>query len=80
MARELKLLNLGTISIDGTKLNANANIHKSIRYDRARELRRQLEIEVQELMKKAETADGSGDGHLGCTTARSLVRYLRGAA
>ena len=35
MARELKLLRVGTVSVDGTKVDANANKRNSIRYDRA---------------------------------------------
>ena len=42
-------------------MNANANIHKSIRYDRAVELREQLQNEIAELVKKAETADAAPD-------------------
>ena len=57
LALELKLLKVGTISVDGTKINANANIHRSIRYDRAVELRAQLKLEISELMKKAEQSD-----------------------
>ena len=57
LAKELKLLKVGTISVDGTKLNANANIHKSIRYDRAVELRDQLRLEIDELLKNAESSD-----------------------
>jgi transposase len=60
LATELKLLKVGTISVDGTKINANANIHKSIRYDRAVELREQLKLEISELMAKAKTADAAG--------------------
>lgn len=57
LARELKLLRLGTVSVDGTKLKANASKHKNVRYDRAGELHEQLELEVRELMKQAEEAD-----------------------
>lgn len=60
LAKELKLLKVGTISVDGTKINANANIHKSIRYDRAVELRGQLRLEIAELMAKAKSADAAG--------------------
>ena len=59
LAKELKILKVGTISVDGTKINANANIHKSIRYDRAVELRDQLKLEIADLMTKAETADAA---------------------
>ena len=58
LAKELKILKVGTVSVDGTKIDANANIHKSVRYDRANELREQLKLEISELVKKAESADG----------------------
>ena len=35
LAKELKLLRVGTVSVDGTKVDANANKRNSIRYDRA---------------------------------------------
>lgn len=60
MARELKLLRVGTVSVDGTKLDANASRRRSIRYDRARELREQLRVEIEGLMGEAERAD-AGD-------------------
>ncbi|MCH7631398.1 MAG: IS1182 family transposase [Proteobacteria bacterium] len=60
LARELKLLKVGMVSVDGTKLDANANKHRSVRYDRARELVDQLKLDVDELISKAEQADGSG--------------------
>ena len=61
IAKELKLLKVGTVSVDGTKIDANANIHKSVRYDRAIELRAQLKLEIAELMTKAESADAVGE-------------------
>ena len=61
IAKELKILKVGTVSVDGTKIDANANIHKSVRYDRATELREQLKLEISELMKKAESADATGE-------------------
>ena len=59
LARELKLLKVGTVSVDGTKLKANANKCRSIRYDRAGELVEQLDLEVRELMDRAERTDQS---------------------
>jgi flagellar hook-basal body complex protein FliE len=62
MAKELGILKIGTVSTDGTKIKANASIHKSIRYDRASELEEQLNEEISELMEKAEAADNdNGD-------------------
>ena len=52
------MLKVGTISVDGTKIAANASKRKSIRYDRAGELVDQLELEIQQLMEQAEQTDG----------------------
>ena len=62
MAQELKLLKVGRVSVDGTTLRANASKNRNVRYDRAGELVKQLELEVRELMEQAERADrGEGD-------------------
>src|SRR5208283_292032 len=57
VAREMKLLKVGTVSVDGTHIRANASKHKSLRYDRAGELERLLEKDVAELMARAEKSD-----------------------
>ncbi len=61
LARELKLLKVGLVSVDGTKIEASANKHRSVRYDRAGELVEQLELEIADLMSRADAADGSGE-------------------
>lgn len=61
LARELKLLKVGTVSVDGTKIDANASKHKSVRYDRAKALRDKLEADIAALMVEAENADAAGD-------------------
>ena len=61
MARQVKKLKkVGGISVDGTKIKANASKHKAVSYKRAGEIIEELEAEVQELMKMAEEADGRG--------------------
>jgi transposase len=57
LARESGLLRLGTVSIDGTKIDANASKIRSIRYDRAKELRAKLAADIAALSAKAEAAD-----------------------
>jgi transposase len=57
LAREMKLLRVGTISVDGTHIKANASKHKSVRYDRAGELEQKLRKDIAELMAKAERSD-----------------------
>lgn len=66
LAQELKLAKLGqiTVSVDGTKVLANASKHAAVSYARAGEMIAQLELEVQQLLEKAEQADATplGDG------------------
>ncbi len=57
LARESGLLRLGTVSIDGTKLDANASKIRSVRYDRAKALREKLAADIAELTARAEAAD-----------------------
>jgi ppGpp synthetase/RelA/SpoT-type nucleotidyltranferase len=52
-------LKVGTVSIDGTKIKANASINKSVRYDRAGELETQLKLEIEELMNKAAESENT---------------------
>ena len=61
LARESGLLRLGTVSIDGTKIDANASKIRSIRYDRAKELRAKLAADIAALSAKAEAADAEDD-------------------
>ena len=61
LAKELKLLRVGRVSVDGTKMKANASKRRSIRYDRAVQLRGQLREEVRDLLGKAERADSKDE-------------------
>jgi transposase len=58
LAQELKLLHLGTVSLDGTHLKANAAKDQNITYARATKLRSELQADVKELLEQAEVADG----------------------
>ncbi len=59
IANQMKLLKLGSVSLDGSKINANASKHKALSYEHACKLEAQLKTEVAELLKKAEDADHS---------------------
>lgn len=49
LAREMGMLSLGTVGLDGTKIHANASRHSALSYERAGKLEAQLEAEVAEL-------------------------------
>jgi transposase len=53
------LVNLGTVSLDGTKIKANASKHKALSWEYAKKLEAQLKGEVEELLRLAEEADNS---------------------
>lgn len=61
LAKETGLLRVGTVSIDGTKMEASASKIKSVRYDRAKALRGKLAADIAALTAKAEAADASNE-------------------
>jgi transposase len=57
MATEMKLLKLGTVCLDGTKIHANASRHSALSHGHIVKLEAQLKREVQELLALAEATD-----------------------
>jgi transposase len=59
VARENQLSRFGTVSLDGTKIHANASRHRALSDGYADDLEAQLKAEVQELLALAEAADAA---------------------
>ena len=57
IARQMKLLKLGTVALDGTKVHANASRHSALSYGYAQKIEAQLQAEVEELLARAAAAD-----------------------
>lgn len=57
LARELGLVKVGTVAIDGTKVKANASKHAAASHKRAKQIEEELGREVDRLMRLAEQAD-----------------------
>jgi len=57
LAREMGVLKMGTVALDGTKVHANASRHSALSYEYAGKIEAQLQAEVAELMARAEAAD-----------------------
>ena len=57
LAQAMKLVKLGQISLDGTKIKANASKHKALSYGHIEKLEAQLRDEVRALLKKAAEID-----------------------
>jgi transposase len=60
MAHELGVLKLGEVSLDGTKIAANASKHHALSWGYAERLEQQLKAEVQTLLERAAAVEGPG--------------------
>jgi IS5 family transposase len=56
---QMGVLTLGKVSLDGSKIKANASRHRALSYSHACKQEAQLKTEVEELLRKAEAADRS---------------------
>ena len=65
LARELGLARFGKLSIDGTKVRANASKHKAMSYGRMQEEERRLAGEIDALVRAARDADAAEDERFG---------------
>jgi transposase len=61
VAKVMGLFKLGKVSLDGTKVKANASKHKAMSWGYANKLEEQLLREVKELFRRAEQADAEDD-------------------
>ena len=57
LARELGLVKLGTIAVDGTKIKANASRHKAMSYARMQSAEIELKAQIAALVQKAKNTD-----------------------
>ncbi len=57
LAREMGLVKLGTIAVDGTKIKANASRHKAMSYGRMQTAEAELKAQIAALLKKASNTD-----------------------
>ena len=57
LAREMGLVKLGTIAVDGTKIKANASRHKAMSYGRMQTTEIELKAQIAALMQKAKNTD-----------------------
>ena len=64
IARQMKLLKLGSVALDGTKVHANASRHSALSYGHAQKIEAQLEAEVKEMRARGGCRSGAAaQGH-----------------
>jgi transposase len=59
LARELGLVKLGTVAIDGTKIKANASRHKAMSYERMQQAELELKAQIDALLERAKSTDAA---------------------
>ena len=64
LAKVMGVFKLGKVSLDGTKIKANASKHKAMSWGYANKLEEQLRREVQELLRRAEQADAEDEAEI----------------
>jgi len=62
---EAGLVKLGTLALDGSKVQANASKHKAMSYERMQEQEKRLEQEIASLLARAEQTDCAEDKRFG---------------
>src|SRR6202162_4429283 len=74
LAREMGLLKLGTVALDGTKIHANASRHSALSYEHAGKIETQWKAEVAELPARTEAADQAEAAVDGMSIPAELAR------
>jgi transposase len=77
VAQETGTAKLGRVSLDGTKVKANASKHKAMSYGRMEEKEQQLQEEVKELLAKAGATDDEEDQRHGNQRGDDLPEELQ---
>lgn len=63
IGQEMKLVKMGNIYIDGTKIQANASRHKAMSYEHMKRQEEQLEQEIKQLLAMASAQDEKENSH-----------------
>jgi transposase len=61
LCAEAGMVNVGLVSLDGTKVKANASRHKAMSYEYMQKEEERLQKEIAELLSKAESTDAAED-------------------
>jgi len=73
LSRELGLVQLGHLSIDGTKVKANASKHKAMSYKRMLSEERKLRGEIDDLLARAGAVDEAEDARYGASSSGESI-------
>ena len=73
LCQKAGLVKLGNVSIDGTKMKANASTRRSVRYERISEREQHWRAEVARLLRQAQQTDREEERRLGLDQAANQL-------
>ena len=65
LCQKAGMVSLGHVALDGTKVQANASKHKAMSHERMLRAKKELEKEINALMRRAEILDAQEDKRYG---------------
>jgi transposase len=74
IAQAMGVLKLGTVSLDGTKMDANASKHKAFSYGHACKLEKQLKEEIEQLQARSQAVDQAEESKAGLDIPEEIRR------
>src|SRR5262249_58946574 len=77
LAKAAGLVRLGTITVDGTKVQGNASRHKAMSYGYMTQEVQRLRAQIAELLQQAQDIDAQDDAALGTRSGDELPEELR---
>jgi transposase len=77
LAKAAGLVRLGTITVDGTKIQGNASRHKAMSYGYMTQEVQRLRAQIAELLQQAQDVDAQDDAALGTRSGDELPEELR---
>jgi transposase len=77
LAKAAGLVRLGTITVDGTKVQGNASRHKAMSYGYMTQEVQRLRAQIAELLQQAQDVDAQDDAALGTRSGDELPEQLR---
>src|SRR6266850_3382274 len=80
LCRAAGLVKLGHVALDGTKVQANASVHKAMSYARMREAEKKLAAEVSAWFARAEATDAAEDREHGAARGDEMPDWVANKA
>jgi len=77
LAQRAKMVKLGQVAIDGTKVKANASKHKAMSYARMKKEEKRLREEIRRYFEEVETTDREEDEKYGARRGDELPEHLK---